>query len=125
MTPRQQQRGMTMWSAAFVIGTIVFFLFLLFKLLPPYLEDMKVRSSIDGLAGESGVGGMSKAELVNGLARRFDINSVTSVKPEQLTIDMRGKAKYLHMSYEVVVPLAYNVSALLEFDHARQIAAAQ
>lgn len=121
----RRQRGMTMWSATFVIGSVVFFLFLFFKLLPPYLEDLKVKTAMNGLASEPGVGGMSKSELVVGLAKRFDINNVTSINPEQLTVEARGKTKVLRMSYEVVVPMAYNVSALIEFNHERQVAGAQ
>lgn len=124
MNPKRQ-RGMTMWSAMFVIGMVAFLLFLFFKLLPPYLEDMSVRSAMDGLASEADVGSMSKHELVVGLAKRFDINDVTDIDPERLTVDARGKFKVLHMNYEVVVPLAYNVSALLQFDHERQVAATE
>jgi Domain of unknown function (DUF4845) len=118
----KQQRGMTMWSTAFVVGVAVFFLFLFFKLLPPYLEDLKIRTAIDGLAAEPGVGTMPKTEVVSRLEKRFDIDNVTNVKSNQLAIETRGKAKYMVLSYEVVVPMAYNVSALLEFDHARQLA---
>jgi Domain of unknown function (DUF4845) len=124
MTSRQQ-RGMTMWGTAFVIGVVVFFLFLFFKLLPPYLEDLKVRTAINGLAAESGAGEMPKKALVESLRKRFDIDNVTNVVADQLTIDSRGKSKLLHIQYEVVVPLAYNVSALLEFDHASPVAATQ
>ncbi len=118
---RSQQCGMTMWSAAFVIGVSVLFLFLFFKLLPPYLEDLKVRTAINGLAAESGASAMSKAELVSRLEKRFDIDNVTNVKSNQLAIETRGKAKVMRLSYEVVVPLAYNLSALLEFDHVSQV----
>lgn len=121
----KRQRGMTMWSAMFVIGVAVFFLFLFFKLLPPYLEDMKVRSAIDGLAKDPNVGTMSKSEIVEHMARRFDINNVTDIDLKQLTIESQGKSKVLRFSYEVVVPLAYNVSALLEFDHVRPISSVE
>jgi len=121
----KQQRGMTMWSAAFVVGVVVFFLFLFFKLLPPYLEDLKVGTAINGLASEANAGAMSKTELVHRLEKRFDIDNVTNVKPNQLKIEARGKVKYMRLSYEVVVPMAYNVSALLEFDHAREVAVAE
>ena len=117
----KQQRGMTMWSTAFVIGVVVFFLFLFFKLLPPYLEDLKVSTAINGLASEANAGTMSKTELVHRLEKRFDIDNVTNVKPNQLTIEARGKVKYMRLSYEVVVPMMYNVSALLEFDHAHEV----
>jgi hypothetical protein len=119
---RNRQRGMTMWSAAFVIGTVVFFLFLAFKLIPPYAEDLQVNTAMNGLVSEPGAGGMSKSELVASLAKRFDINNITKVDPAQLTVEMRAKAKVLGLRYEVVVPMAYNVSALLEFDHVREVA---
>ena len=118
---RKQQSGMTMWSAMFVIGVAVFFLFLLFKLLPPYLEDLKVRTALDGLAREVGTGGVSKADLVSRLEKRFDIDNVTNVKASQLVIQPQGRQRVMRINYEVVVPLVYNVSALLEFDHARQV----
>lgn len=123
---RHLQRGMTMWSAAFVVGVGAVFLFLLFKLLPPYYEDFKVRTALDGLARESNAGTMSRGELAARLEKRFIIDSVTNVKPSQhLIVQPQGRTTVLRVSYEVVVPLAYNVSALLEFDHARTIRPAE
>ena len=124
MTPKQQ-RGMTMWSAGFVIFIAIFFLFLFFKLLPPYLEDLKVRTAINGLAAEPDAASMSKRNLVESLRKRFDIDNVTNVPADDLKVEARGKAKFLHIKYEVVVPLAYNVSALLEFEHASSLGAAE
>lgn len=124
MTPRQQH-GMTMWTAAFTIFVAVFFLFLFFKLLPPYLEDLKVETAINGLAAEPDAGAMSKAALVSHLGKRFDIDNVTNVGAGQLTVETRGGERVLHISYEVVVPMAFNVSALLDFDHASQVASAE
>ncbi len=68
---------------------------------------------------------MSRAELIERLDKRFDIDNVTNVKPGQLEIKPMGKMKVISLKYEVVVPLAYNVSALLEFDHARQVRATE
>jgi hypothetical protein len=120
-----RQRGMSMWSAMFVIGVLAFFLFLLFKLLPPYLEDLKVRTALDGLLREPNAENLSRSELIERLEKRFDIDNVTNVKAKQLEIKPLGKIKQIRINYEVVVPLAYNVSALLEFDHARQVRAAE
>jgi Domain of unknown function (DUF4845) len=122
---RHHQRGMTMWGTAFVIGVVVFFMFLLFKLLPVYFEDFKVKTAMDGLAKEANASPMSRAELVERLSKRFDVDNVTTVKPTQVVIQQQGRAQMLRLNYEVVVPLAYNVSALLEFDHARPIRAAE
>lgn len=116
-----RQRGMSMWSTMFVVGVLVFFLFVLFKLIPPYLEDMKVKTALDGLLREPNAEAMGKADLVERLDKRFDIDNVTNVKAKQLEIRPMGKLKAITLSYEVVVPLFYNVSLLLEFNHARQV----
>lgn len=120
-----RQRGMSMWSALFVIGVVAFFLFIFFKLIPPYLEDMKVGSALDSLARDPNIGSMSKGEIMEGLSKRFDVDNVTAVKPGQLELKPMGKMKSLVMNYEVVVPLFYNVSLLLEFSHARQVRSAE
>lgn len=120
-----RERGMTMWSGLFVIGVFAFFLFLFFKLLPPYLEDLKVRTALDGLLREPNAEAMSRAELIERLDKRFDIDDVTNVKSGQLEIKPMGRTKVISLKYEVVVPLAYNVSALLEFNHARQVRATE
>lgn len=120
-----RQRGMSMWSALFVIGVVAFFLFVFFKLIPPYLEDMKVGSALDSLARDPNIGSMSKGEIMEGLSKRFDVDNVTAVKPGQLELKPMGKMKSLVMNYEVVVPLFYNISLLLEFSHARQVRSAE
>lgn len=122
---RVRQRGMTMWGTAFVVFVGVVFLFLLFKLLPVYIEDFKIRTAIEGLAAEPGAAVMSRAELVERLGKRFVIDSVDEVNANQLRVGARGRQKVLALRYEVVVPLAYNVSALLEFDHEREIRQSQ
>lgn len=122
---RQHQRGMTMWGAAFVAFVGAFFLFLLFKLFPVYMEDFKIRNALEGLAREPEAALMSRPELVERLGRRFVIDRVTAVRPNQLRVRVQGRATKIGLHYEVVVPLAYNVSALLEFDHEREIRAAQ
>lgn len=119
-----RQRGMSMWSTMFVVGVVAFFLFVLFKLIPPYLEDLKVKTALDGLLREPSAETMSKAELVERLDKRFDIDNVSNVKAKQLEIKPMGKLKAITLNYEVVVPLFYNVSLLLEFNHARQVRSA-
>jgi hypothetical protein len=116
-----RQRGMSMWSTMFVVGVLAFFLFVLFKLIPPYLEDMKVTTALDSLLREPSAETMGKADLVERLDKRFDIDNVTNVKAKQLEIKPMGKLKAITLNYEVVVPLFYNVSLLLEFNHARQV----
>jgi hypothetical protein len=120
---RARQRGMTMWSASFVIAVFVFALFILFKLLPPYMESLTVRNS---LASAVQGGANTKEAIYNALARRFSVESVGSVTLEQdLKVERRGRGSVAKIEYEVVVPLFYNISVLLVYRFEQEIAAVE
>ncbi len=126
MRNRKTQKGMTMWSLLFVLAVLGFFLFLGFKLFPPYLDDFKVKSALDSLAKQSDVGALSKAAMTESLRRRFDIDNIHGVDVgKYLVVEMRGRTKMIRLNYQAVVPLMFNVSALLEFEHAREVRAVE
>jgi Domain of unknown function (DUF4845) len=120
------QRGMTMWGMLFVLGVLAFFLFLGFKLFPPYMTDFKVRSALDSLARQSDFATMSKADIGEALSKRFDIDMIDGVDlGNSLSVETRGRLRVVRIKYEAVIPMAFNISALLEFDHQKQVAASE
>lgn len=122
---RNRQRGMTMWSAMYVIGTLSFFMFLGFKMFSPYMEDKNIKNALAGLARDPNVASWTKADMVASLEKRFDTNYVTGVKPNQLKVEKRGTKQVLSFEYEVVVPLFYNISLLFDFNHKYEVAAVE
>ena len=126
MNLKSRQQGMTMWSLAFVLGVIAFVIFLIFKLLPPYVEDMKVRAALDGIARQDNAGAMTRAEIASALSKRFDIDNVDTVKPDQhLTVERAVGKKIIRISYEVFIPMVSNISLLLDFNHIREVASVE
>ncbi|OGI48273.1 MAG: hypothetical protein A3B81_06240 [Candidatus Muproteobacteria bacterium RIFCSPHIGHO2_02_FULL_65_16] len=126
MNLKSRQQGMTMWSLAFVLGVIAFVILLIFKLLPPYVEDMKVRAALDGIARQDNAGAMTRAEIASALSKRFDIDNVDTVKPDQhLTVERAVGKKIIRISYEVVIPMVSNISLLLDFNHIREVASVE
>lgn len=122
MGHKKLQKGMTFWGLSFVLGVLAFFLFLLFKLLPPYLIDLKVSTALNGLAQESDVGSKSKIEITQSLYKRFNVDDITHVELKRdLTLELRGRTKIIRIRYETVVPMAFNISALLEFEHVAEV----
>lgn len=118
----KNQRGMTMWSLLFVFGIIAVAVFLILKLLPVYLADMKITSALDSLARTADVGSMSKADISEALRKRFEIDNVDHVNlGKDMTIGARGRNRVIRIKYEAVVPMIANVSALMEFDHQREV----
>jgi Domain of unknown function (DUF4845) len=118
----KRQSGMTMWSLLFVLGTLAFFLFLVFKLLPPYLGDMKVKSALESLGRQPGAGSMSVPEISEAIRKRLEIDSADNFDlASSLTVTARGRNKVIRINYESVTPMFFNVSALLTFDHSIEV----
>ena len=119
MQSKKRQKGMTMWGLLFVLGVLGAFMFLFLKLLPPYLTDMKVTSALASVGRQSDVGNMSKAEISEAIRKRLEIDNADNDIDlnKTLTLETRGRTKAVRIYYEAVVPMAFNVSALLVFDH--------
>lgn len=116
------QKGMTLWSTTFVLGVLGIAVFLILKLFPVYMQDFKVRKALHGIAAQSGAEAMTKADFVDALDKRLMVDDVENVNARKhFTIEQSGKNKLLRVNYEAIVPLVYNVSALLEFDHSQEV----
>lgn len=122
MNIRSLERGATMWSMITIAVLVVLFALLLMKIIPPYLSDLKIKSALDSIARQGQSSSMSNREILIALEKRFDIDSVTHVNVrEDVTIERRGRAKVIVIEYEALVPLIFNISALLEFNHSAEV----
>src|SRR3989344_3546277 len=114
----KRQAGMSMWSLLFVLGTLAFFLFLFFKLFSPYMDDFKVRTALMSLGKQPDAGTMTLPQIKEAIRKRLEIDSADNFDLEStLTLEARGKNKLIRINYETVVPMAFNISALLTFNH--------
>ncbi|BAU48228.1 membrane protein [Sulfurifustis variabilis] len=121
---RAGQKGMTLWGTSFVLAVLGIAVFLILKLFPVYMQDFKVDKALQGVVDEPGAGAMTKPEVVEALYKRFIVDDIEHVKPEQhLTVEQNGKNKIYRLEYEAVVPLFHNVSALIEFQHMQEVRA--
>ncbi len=122
MRNKNKQKGMTIWGLVFVLAVIAFVVFLIFKLLPPYLNYFKVRGALDSLARQSDVGSMSRAQINEALYKRFDIDDVKYVQlGKDLSIENRGGLRIIRIRYETVEPMVGNISLLMDFDYSIQV----
>ena len=112
-----RQRGWTLWSLGLVLGLIVFFALLLFKLAPPYLDNQKIRKALNTVMQEQNVEQLSRRAIVSRLGNILYIDfalDLVDIKKE-LKITKNNNILKLAIDYEVVVPMVYNISALLTF----------
>ena len=124
MKLKSQQTGATLWSMISISVLVIFFALLLIQLIPPYLADMKVRAALDSIERQAKGGTMRNAQIMIALEKRFDIDSITHVNlREDVVIEREGRMKIVRIAYEAQIPLVFNISALLEFDHSAEVRA--
>lgn len=118
----QKQQGMTFWGLLLVAAIFIFFVVLFFKLLPPYIEHAKVKTSLENIAHQPNAFNMEKNEIKAALDRRFSIEDVNDVDlGKSLFVEKKPGSMSIRIAYERRVPLAYNVTALIDFDDTVQV----
>jgi hypothetical protein len=122
----KHQSGITMWSLLYVLGTLAFALFLFFKLLPPYMTDFKIRSALESLGRQPDAATMSMVDISEAIRKRLEIDSADNFDlGNSLTVEARGSSKVVRIAYETTVPMMFNISALLNFDHRVEVRGGQ
>lgn len=123
---RSRQSGATIWQMVSIGFLVVILALLLMKLLPPYLSDLKISGALSSLQKQAAASPMSKKDILIGLEKRFDIDDITVVDLRQdVIIQRQGRMATVTIDYEVQVPLIFNISALMEFNHSVQVAAGE
>ena len=122
MLTRKKQNGMTFWGLLVVGGVLAFFVLLFFKLMPPYLEHARVKTALANIASQPGAADMDKSQIKAAFDRRFNIEDIYEIDlSKALFVEKKPGATTIRIAYEKRVPLAYNVTALIEFDDSVQV----
>lgn len=117
------QRGMTAIGWLIVLGLLAFFVLLVLRLAPGYLEFYKVESVIDSLKDEPYIGNKTPMEIRSLLQRRIDVNSIDHVDAKDIKIEQSGGRTTITADYEVRVPMIGNVDAVSKFHKSIEVAA--
>lgn len=114
------QKGMSMWVVmTLLIGfALVGLLFL--KIGPVYLDSFKVDRALTGLMEDSDIKTMTKGQIKEAFLKRADIDGVEGVTYKNFndvaTVGKDGEQVTLEFTYDIIVPLMGNLSALMEFE---------
>ena len=111
---KQCQKGMTLLGVLMLAAVIAFFAYVAIKLVPVYIENFSVSSSLKTL-GEEKAQGVATGELKGQLLKRLEINNVRSVQPGDITIRSEGNFRIVTVNYEVRTRFYGNVYLLVAF----------
>lgn len=114
--PHKRQNGYTLISLIFILGLVAFFVLLLFKVGPIYLDHGKVSSALKDIKETKNLEALGEADIRSSLDKRFNMNYVSDIKAQDIKIIKRGNYLKVEAKYEVVEKIIGNISALVEFN---------
>lgn len=117
MLNMRRQRGITFWGALFVIVLVVILALLFMRLFPPYFDNIKIQEGLKKLAENPDTPRLTRMQIINRLDNILYIDFAHEVVDLAKAIRIAKTKTNMNISceYEVVVPLIYNLSALIEF----------
>jgi hypothetical protein len=120
----QSQRGWTFWSLAGVSFLIVAGALLFMKLMPVYLDNYKIQEAMASVAEDPRASSWNKRQVVQEMTNILYIDYGADIVDlnKALSLEKKDAGQHIRVEYEVVVPLVFNVSALIDFDNAAEIA---
>lgn len=108
-----RQQGMTYLGLLIILGVIAFFAMIAIKVVPLYVENMKVDSTLKSLQQSDAP--LNESDIRATLRKRFDINDVAHVRDEDVKVVREGKALVVTVDYEARVPLFANIDLIARF----------
>ena len=119
MKTRRNQDGLSIWAFLFTAAVIGFFAFLFMKIFPSYYDNLRINRAMEVMVKEDNIGKLNKRAVISKLNRRLLIDYVHEVvdMKQAMTLERQDNGLQVIVSYEVVIPLVSNLSALIEFEN--------
>lgn len=113
----KQQRGVTFTGFIMVLVLLVVVAIFGMKLIPVYMESGKIQKAFDAIVQDPSMQTATVAEIKESFFKRaITMDNVTTVNANDLEVSKENGRLMLSVSYNVKVPLAGNVSLLIEFN---------
>jgi hypothetical protein len=120
---RSRQRGATFIGMVTIIAIVGFALYAGIRLAPLYFEYMAVVRALEQSAKETSDGATPQL-LRSALARRWSVEDIHSVAPNDIEIQKAGAGFTLRAWYRAETPFVGNVSLVADFDKTVEVRSA-
>ena len=110
----RRQHGLTLIGFLFVAAVVVVVALLTFRMLPAYIEYYTIQKALDQALNDT-----TDPTLYNvrrAMDRRLSADYADAVQGKDVELSRNGNTIVASVSWEKKLPVAYNVSLLLEFE---------
>jgi hypothetical protein len=115
---KHRQRGATFLGIVTILLILGTAAYAGIRLVPIYLEYMKVARSIEQVRDEHAAIDTNPQLIRNSLERRWDVEDINSIGWKDVEIRKTAEGYDIHAQYEVEQQFIYNVYLLVKFDKA-------
>ena len=115
------QRGMTTLGLLILLVFIGIFVYAGVRLVPVYLEDLKISGTFAQLEQSFSDGASSKAEIEKAIRNRFDVESVRVISAKDVKVRRTGTGYEVSIEYTNRQPFLFNIFFAVDFSHRVQL----
>ncbi len=117
----RRQQGMTLIGMLIVAAIAGVFLLAGIRLVPIYLEYMKVETTLKEVKKDLDGSNAGPGQIRTAIERRFDIEAVTAVTARDIKIERSANGYLVSADYEGRAPFLGNVYLVMDFDKAVEV----
>lgn len=115
-SPVRREAGMTTVGFLIMVVFVGLFAFAAIRLTPVYLNYIKVAGVLDGVYDEFDSQNASRAELLNSITRRFEVESVSEISHRDIKVTSESNGFRVRASYDHTTPFLGNLYFTVRFD---------
>jgi hypothetical protein len=112
---RYRQQGMTFIGLLFIIALVAIPVYAGIRLVPVYLNYMKVARSMESITSEF-KGTPDEGGIRRALEKHWQIDDVSSVDVKDVDIKKNNGVVTMHVAYEDKVPYIADISLVVSFE---------
>jgi len=111
-----QQRGMSFGGFIFAAFLLVICAIFGFRLIPAYIQDATINSTFVEISRDPNMQNATPHDILESFDRHSSVDDITAIKSSDIVVSSDGGRPVLSASYTVKIPVAGNISLILEFN---------
>ena len=116
-----RQRGMSLISFVVVLTVAGLFGTLTLRLVPVYLNNYKIKTSLEAIKSQPELAAKSRGEILGSIQKRWDVDSVSDATINDVIVTKSPEELQVRVTYDVVRPFVSNIDVVVHFDEAIEV----
>jgi Tfp pilus assembly protein PilE len=108
------QKGVTLLGLVVVSALLIVVALVGMKVVPAYMEFLSVKKVLSAMKQEP-LDTMSASDIKKSFDKRANVAYISVVKGSDLTIEKTSSGTAVNVEYQVIKPIAGNISVLIDF----------